>query len=224
VLIHYDPEAGEVTAIVNGKVAARATVLADRWAERFECKFSSAGGGTAEVVLSDLALRSRSPAAAAPPPSAGNSPTRDADGWQPLTASRELLRKHWSQGDNRGSFNFSRGDIEIISPWDLGTLKYEGKWKELRFRVTAKALSFGNFDLTINGTTLALGKAVDGAGGVPVLVRYDPAAGEVTAAVNGKVAARSTVLADKWADRLQCKFTSNGGGTATVTLADVAVR
>lgn len=144
-----------------------------------------------------------------------------------LMDSFDAFKRNWIKGDNRGNFSFepTAKVVSVNSPWELGGFRYGGAWTDFAFHLSVKKLSFGRFDVKINGVTLKIGPSVAKLkNGGPVLIRFDAKTNAVVAVVGGAVAGRSTVLNSNWASKLHCTFSSNGGQNAVIHIRDAQVR
>jgi hypothetical protein len=167
------------------------------------------------------------------PPSSPNYVDEVGRRWMVFSDTAERVREHWKQG-NKGSpffFDSDKKTLEIKTSGALGSLEYQGRWKEFQFEIAATKDGGnppnGEFDVKVNGINLPLRKTIAGSKGwVSVSVKYDASAGTVVAMVEKQSVARGTVLDSKnllhWADTFSCSFGSwNGGWPAEYSLRNL---
>jgi len=151
-------------------------------------------------------------------------PWENGRNWICLSSTPEEFKSHWSQGDNRGSVYYDpkTKTISIDSPWELGCVKFKGRWKEFYFEIATSKTSFGNLDMLINSVTFKLGSAAEKfPQGVPALVTYDAGTRVATVSFAGQPISQATVLDEEFQSSFECVLRSGGGQNAKVQLREL---
>lgn len=146
--------------------------------------------------------------------------------WKSLADNLGEFDQHWKKGDSRGSLRYDAKTKTLVidSPHDLGTITYLKNWSAFSFDVRVRQLSFGNFDLEINGNTLKLGNSVLKPNQwVEVRVVHAPSNRSLDALVNGKAVTSATVAKGFLTTALTCKINSGGGQGAILEIKNIRV-
>jgi hypothetical protein len=153
-----------------------------------------------------------------------NAKPQTDDKWRMLISDIGTYKAHWKNGDNRGNYFYDAesNSININSPWQLGVISSDQSWTEFYFDVTVQSISFGSFDMKVNGVSFRLDDAFKQLPGrFPVRVVFNPDKNLAIIYVGTDIASQSTITDARWNANLRCEFSSNGGQIAKVQLTNV---
>ena len=150
--------------------------------------------------------------------------------WKYLIDNIEQYSLHWKNGYAGGNYLYSNTKKSVSindSCYDIGFISYNKRWIVFEFEILAQKLSWGNFDVSVNGNTLKLRESVlhekvkDWA---KVRIQYDKPTKTLSAYVNGRLVNQATFQGNDFDTHFDCKFHSGGGATVNVEIRKIRIQ
>lgn len=161
-------------------------------------------------------------------------PGKTAGKWLALIDTQSDFDEHWRQGKaGRATFDPVAKVVHVLSPHSLGSITYEGPWKELHFRVMFRSLPSRTLTLRIGNASVKLPTLQVLTGPIAIAVRFNTPGPSVSVFVDGKFVAQASTAAPRGtrvsrdtqasSDGLNCRLDSGSARPADVVLTDIKV-